>query len=241
MGSQLGVRVGDLDPAATQSGKDGASNGVRIDEVEHESPAERAGLREGDIVVQFDGERVRSARQFSRLVRETPDGRTVPIEIVRNGQRQALNVTPEARSFEWNFEIDGDQIRRDVERGLRGFRFDGPAFDFDGRSLFGRRGRLGVQVDALTPQLAAYFGATSGGVLVTSVTEDSAAAKAGMKAGDVITSINGTEVRDFGGLTSALARAEGEIEIGVLRDRKAIALKATLEPPRSRRSTRITA
>ena len=71
-GSQLGVMVSDLDAKA-------AGGGVKIDEVNDGSPAERAGIKAGDVVVEYDGERVRSARQFTRLVQETPEGRSVAI------------------------------------------------------------------------------------------------------------------------------------------------------------------
>ena len=111
-GAQLGVRVSNVDVKA-------ATGGVRIDEVNQDSPAEKAGLREGDVVVEYDGERVRSARQFTRLVQETPDGRTVKIAVLRNGQKQTVDATPEEGGNAWNFAIDGDQIRREIERGLR--------------------------------------------------------------------------------------------------------------------------
>ena len=89
-GAQLGVMVSDVDPKA-------ASGGVRIDEVNEDSPADKAGIKAGDIVVDYDGERVRSARQFTRLVQETPEGRSVAIGIMRDGKKQTVNATPETR------------------------------------------------------------------------------------------------------------------------------------------------
>lgn len=236
-GSRLGVTVQDL--AAT----DGTTGGARIDEIDSDGAAAKAGLQQGDVVVELDGERVRSARQFSRLVQETPDGRTVKVAILRGGQKQTLDVTPDSAST-WNFAIDGDRIRRDIERSLRGLDkrpyrdFKGPAFDFDfdhdfdhDRPMRTPRGRLGVQLDALTPQLAEYFGAKDGGVLVTGVTPDSAAAKAGLEAGDVVVSVNGARVRDVGGLRSELRdAASGDLSIGIVRDRKETTLKGTMPP-----------
>ncbi|MDH4062915.1 MAG: PDZ domain-containing protein [Acidobacteriota bacterium] len=234
-GSRLGVMVRDLEPAEVAKAPSG---GVTIDEVTPDSPAEKAGLRAGDVVIEFDGERVRSARQFSRLVQETPEGRAVPLAVRRDGQRQTMTATPEARAFSWNMDLDGDQIQREVERGLDGlreFRMNPPAFNFrfDGRDrLLGldRRGRLGVTLDTLTDQLAGYFGAAEGGALVTSVREDSPAARAGLKAGDVITSINGDRVHDAGDVRDGISRAaDGEVSIGYLRDRQAGTATATLE------------
>ena len=115
-GAQLGVMVDDLTPEELKSAG-GAISGVRIEEVDQDSPAAKAGLQEGDIVVEVDGDRVRSARQFSRLIQETPEGRSVALGVVRNGKRQTISVTPESRAF--GFGIDSDRIGRDIARSLR--------------------------------------------------------------------------------------------------------------------------
>lgn len=235
-GSQLGVMVSDLDPSTSlgAGAKEGA--GVKVDEVTSDSAAEKAGLKAGDVVVEFDGERVRSARQFTRLVQETPDGRTVKIAVLRDGKRQTLDATPEARSFGWNMDIDGDRIRREIERGMQQIpqRFDyrmGPDMIPGMRSM--SRGRLGVTVESLSPQLADYFGVKDGGALVSAVTRDSAAEKAGIKAGDVIISVNGGRVRDADSLSREIGDATGtELSIGIVRDRKETTLKATIETRR---------
>ncbi len=235
-GAQLGVRVSDVEAKAA------TERGSRSTRSTRTALPRKAGLREGDVVVEYDGERVRSARQFTRLVQETPDGRTVRIAVLRNGQKQTVDATPEAGRSTWNFGIDGDQIRREIERGLRDYPSEPFEFRFDDRGprrfeyrlpervmpLMGSRGRLGVTVQSLTPELEEYFGATNGGVLVSSVAQDSAAAKAGLKAGDVITSINGDRVSDSGDLMRELSDATGEVTIVVLRDKNELTLKATL-------------
>jgi serine protease Do len=259
-GGQLGVFVRDLDEAGLKAAA-GATSGVRIDDVDQDSPAAKAGLKEGDIVVDVDGERVRSARQFARLIQETPDGRSVSLGVVRDGKRQSISVTPEARSFAFSFDgnmLDHDMARglrdlgprlraeieprlREIEPHLREFRFNGPMnFDFD---MLPRttspRSRLGVQLNELTPQLAEYFGVKDGGVLVSSITRDSAAEKAGLKAGDVITSVNGGRVRHSDDLVDELRDAkDGEITIGIVRDKQESTVKATIENPRAVRPGR---
>ena len=100
------------------------------------------------------------------------------------------------------------------------------------------RGRLGVSVQSLTPELEEYFGATNGGALVSSVTKESAAAKAGIKAGDVIVSINGKHVDDSDALIRELDDVDGDATIVLLRDRKEMTLKATLERRTPRPSVR---
>lgn len=236
-GSQLGVMVSDVNDAT----------GVRVDSVEEGSAAAKGGVKAGDIVVEFDGERVRSARQLTRLVQETPAGRAVKMAVRRGSDRQTLDVTPDAReSFAWNGRLGADLEREieSLERGLRdlperieplyNFRFDG------GLPAPGGRGRLGVQVEGLSDQLATYFGVKEGGVLVAGVTADSPAAKAGVKAGDVITKVNGEAVKDPGDLVRALAdvKDDGAVALDIVRDRKATSLTATIEPRRPSRPAR---
>jgi len=260
-GAQLGVMVSD--PSTRQSPQTDSGSlraGVVIDEVNPDSPAERAGIKAGDLIVEYDGERVRSARQFTRLVQETPDGRSVAIGLMRDGKKQTVNATPEAGRLTWNFGPEVDRALRESERGMRGFLFDVPDFElrFDDRNrdrmprrfeyrmpdgvfrfpepgsgLPGSRRRLGVTVQSITPELAEFFGAKNGGALVSSVTPDSAASKAGVKAGDLIVSLNGRGVSDSDDLLRELDGIEGEVTIVVLRDKKQTTLKATIERPKA--------
>ena len=96
-GSQIGVSARDLTAAETQqrSGDWFTSQaGVVIDQVGSWSPASRAGLLKGDVVTIFDGHPVRNVVHFTRLVGETPPGRTVKMTIVRGGKTRHLSVTP---------------------------------------------------------------------------------------------------------------------------------------------------
>lgn len=250
-GAQLGVMVSD--PSTRQSSQGNSDllrAGIVVDEVNPDSPAEKAGIKAGDIIVEYDGEKVRSARQFTRLVQETPEGRSVAIGILRDGKKQTLNATPEAGRMTFNFGDDVERAMREAERGMRGFRFEGPGgreFEFrnDGREprrfeyrmpdrvmplpgFRSSRGRLGVSVQSLTDDLQEYFGVKNGGALVSSVAPDSAASKAGIKAGDVIVSVNGRSVRDSDELIDELGDLTGEVTIVVMRDKKEMTIKARL-------------
>jgi serine protease Do len=235
-GMHIGVSVRDVDETDAKREKT-ATSGVVIDEVFTDTPASRAGLKAGDVVVEYDGERVRSARQFARLVDETPEGRMVKLSAIRDGQRVAVDIVPETRGrgSAW---LSGEVFDR-----LEGMRLDMPEIRMAVPELelrtFGRTGRLGVRIQTLTPQLAAYFGATRG-ALVTEVDEGSAAGKAGIKAGDVITSIDGRTVEDAADLQRALRGMEegAEMSIEILRDRKPMTIKAKPESPHERRSVR---
>ncbi len=115
-GGRLGVGLED-----TQ----GDVRGTKVRSVEEGSPAEKAGIKEGDLIVRFDGETVRSASQLARLVGETPAGRTVPIEVTRGGASQALTAT---------LAEGGSQVsvfRGDGFPGTRQFHLEMPEWDVE--------------------------------------------------------------------------------------------------------------
>lgn len=276
-GPRLGVRIRDVGNEDLATFKLSAPSGVVVEEVTKDSAAEKAGAKTGDVVVQFDGEAVRSAAQLTRLVRESVAGRAVKMGVVRDGRRLDLTVTPEAQAETIGLAIPGDKMielekqLKDVQEKTRQFRLErrAPQGDFtweervpapspppggdfrwrpkvpmpvpegdvlqwfgDGTGNFvfsTGRGRLGVNVQELGPDLATYFGVKDG-LLVNRVQADTPAARAGIKAGDVICSVDGKAVVTPAELIKELADKEGEVTIGVTRDKKPLALKATLEP-----------
>ncbi|MBA3639585.1 MAG: PDZ domain-containing protein [Acidobacteria bacterium] len=250
-GGRIGITVSDVEPG---SGK--AAAGVIVDGVEEESPAAKAGLKKGDVVVEFDGERVRSVRQFTRLVSETPPGRQVAALVLRDGQRVSVNVATHessVRGFDdsaWqafdnlrDFSVTVPPIPARPARPVptpRAPRAAPPASlppNFESFSFF-RGNQLGVSVSGLSDQLAEYFGAKNG-VLVNGVTEDSAAARAGVKAGDVIVSVNGSSVENTGDISRHMQKLQpgDEFTVQVLREKKSVTLKGKVETPASRRRT----
>jgi len=243
--AQIGVSIRDLDADTAAA----AATGAVVERVAPDSPAERAGIKVGDVITGFDGEKVRSARQLARLVNETPPGRTVPAAVLRDGKSVDLKITPEAG--EMAHAGEGFVMppmaawRRLPELNLDGrmFEFDDP----DTAELFEKRapgekghgfeffvnpgpGRLGIGLQDLTPQLAEYFGAKDG-ALVTTVEDDSPASRAGLKAGDVITAINGNSVDSSADVLRAVGNAghNGELAITYLRDRKTATATAKIE------------
>lgn len=247
-GTRIGVSVRDIEESDAKTIK-GASAGVVVEEVSSESPAEKAGVRKGDVIVEFDSDRVRSVRQFTRLVQETPSGRTVQAAVIRDGQRTTLSITPRDGGTRFSFE-GGDVAdwARDFSYRIAPRAIPVPptppapptppsVWRFD--DLIGRASRLGISVDSISGQLAEYFG-TKEGVLVTSVTDDSPAAKAGLKAGDVITSVNGSTVNDPADVRRLVQNlSDGdEFTLSVMRDRKPITVKGKIERIERRRTFR---
>jgi serine protease Do len=244
-GSRLGVTVRDVE---TADAKGSQPAGVIIDSVTDGSAAGRAGLQKGDVVVEFDGERVRSVRQFTRLVQESVAGRPVNMAVLRNGQRQTLNISPEEGS---GLRVFGDDWV-EFSDSLRGLGVapprppappeapapPAPSWDFPESFIWRGGHTLGITLNELSPQLAEYFG-TKEGVLVTSVREGSAADRMGLKAGDIVTSVNGAAVSTASQLRRETQRlASGaEFTLGLTRDRKPLTLKGKTEERREQRRT----
>ena len=227
-GSRVGAAVRDVTADDLAEAGLAETRGVVVESVSDGGPAAAAGLRAGDVVVEFDGERVRSVRQFVRLVQDTPAGRSVQVAVVRDGARQVLTVTPEdARA---GFDVPMPEIRREFERGLRELPRAFEGFDWTTPGLFlERRGQLGVELMTLRDQLAEYFGVEAG-VLVSAVVDDSAAARAGLRVGDVITAVDGEAVEDVVDVRAALAEAgEGaSVTLAIVRDGNEQTITATL-------------
>jgi serine protease Do len=230
-GARLGVSVRDLEAAEAKAG-----GGVYVERVLADSPAAKAGFQVADIVTRFDGEAIRSVRQFSRLVQETPSGRTVAATVRREGRQLDLSVIPDnsfIRRDGFRDPVDRERLQRKLDEarerlGRIPFDLD---FDFDldfPRSLGGSR--LGVSVEELTPQLAAFFGVKDG-VLVSSVADNTPASRAGLRAGDVIVSVNAQQVATSGDLVRALraAGADAKVAIAIVRDKKETSVEAQLQ------------
>ncbi len=225
---RIGVSVRDVTDDDVKTHKLSGVSGVLIEEVDTDSPAAKAGMKAGDVVVEFDGERVRSTRQFTRLVQETPVGRQVQASVIRDGQRVPMTIAPREGSAGDFRRLNDIKIAPQILKPT-----PMPKFDM----LLGvGGGRLGITVDELSSQLGDYFG-TKDGVLVTSVTESSAAAKAGLKAGDVITSINGGVVTSAADLRRRAQRLEDgdEFTLAIVRDKKPMTLKGKVEAAPARR------
>ena len=223
-GAQIGVALRDLDAEDQKTGK--AAGGVMVESVETDSPAAKAGLKANDVIVEFDGERVRSSRQFARLVQETVPGRSVQMAAMRDGQRVPLTITPRESGGPFKFDrVEGALAKvAPVPVPKSG------TFPF---AVYVAAGQLGVSVTELPTQLAEYFG-TKDGVLVTSVADNSIAGKTGVKAGDVITSLDGGSINDGADLRRRAQRLEpgDEFTLGIVRDKKPLTLKGKMESPR---------
>jgi serine protease Do len=221
-GSAIGVSVEELQ--SDEAAKLKIESGVRIQTVQEGTPAARAGFKAGDVMVEFDGERVRGVTQLTRLVRETPPGRGVKATVVRNGARQTLTVTPEMGRAGNPSADSRTNISPFVDVPFNQFTFT-PYERFG----VGSPGQLGVSVTALESQLAGYFGVKQG-VLVSAVEPGTPAAAAGLKAGDVITAVGGRAVDQPSQVVEAVRALQpgASVEIKIVRDKKEMTVKAAI-------------
>ena len=213
--------------------------GVGVTQIVKDSPAEKAGLRKDDVILRIDGEIVNSVRKLNRLVSEMSPDHSVRITVSRGGAEQEVTATIGKRTNSsmaqglfrgeprvWKWEGDGPKA----------FKFEGPLFDREPLENFGdltfvlgNSRRIGVSTMALTKQLADYFGIAAGrGVLVTSVSDDSPAAKAGVKAGDVITAVDGETIDSSGELSRVINRKkEGDVTLTIIRNKAQQTIRVT--------------
>jgi serine protease Do len=198
--------------------EDQKERGAIIRRIEPNSPAEKAGLKQGDVIVGFNNEEVLGLQQLTRLVRETPVGRTIDVKVRRENRDETFKVTTErgpdlpGGRFELalpNVHIFADRIARDM-----------PKIQINTVYVQG-----GVRVEQMTDQLRDFFGVYgNNGVLVTSVDSGSAAEKAGLKAGDVITNIDGKNIQSPGDFGREL-RGGSKATLKIIRDKQELEIK----------------
>jgi serine protease Do len=204
--------------------------GVGLTQVMKDSPAEKAGLRKDDVILRIDGENITSVRKLNRIVSELAPDQSVRITVSRGGAEQEVSATIGKRN---NASMAGDLLPGEP----RTWKWEGPRVDRDvfenndGDMTFvlGKSRRIGVSTVDLTRQLADYFGIANGkGVLVTSVTENGPAAKAGVRAGDVITAIDGEAVDSPGDISRVISRKkEGDVTLTITRNKVQQTIRVT--------------
>jgi len=237
--SWLGVETHEVTSDKAKELKLSAERGVLLGKILPDSPAAKAGLKENDVVTEINGQRVEGAAQFRRMIHEIPAGRSIQLSVWRDGRTQTISAT-----------LGKSQERRRAMKmvaptpGTFAFRMpeipEIPSMEWNGNMLFGGgQPRLGIDAEDLSGQLGTFFGAPDGeGILVRDVNSSSPAEKAGVKAGDVITSLNGERIRTVGELREKLSAKHADkdrtVKLGVLRNKSEISLTVELPAPAER-------
>jgi serine protease Do len=224
-GSFLGVHVSEVDSQRVKDRNLPEERGVEITRVEEGSPAEKAGLQKGDIVLDYQGQRVEGTAQFIRLVRETPAGRQVRMTVARGGNQESIQAVIGTRK--------GPLGREEIARLASPRNFEVWMPDIPRANTSWRSPMLGVEAESLDGQLASFFGVKQG-VLIRSVTKGSAAEKAGLKAGDVILRVDSKIVSTPRQLSSLLReqREKSPVTLVLMREKTETSVSVTLEEDR---------
>jgi len=215
--------------------------GVEVTMVDQDAPAGKAGLKEHDVILTLNGDKIESVEQLRRMIRETPSGRVISLGVSRNGQPMSIKVQLADRK---------DSFAYAFGQKAKDFHFEMPEMpampvipdiDIPAMSIVVVHSsmRTGLMVENLTPQLGDFFGVKNGqGVLIRSVEKGSRADKAGFRAGDVITKINGESIHDSSDFTHAFrARKDNSAAVNILRDKKEQTI--TLSLPEHKQSDRL--
>jgi serine protease Do len=235
--SYLGVDVVEVDADRAKARNLKEERGVEVTSVQEDSPASKAGLHEGDVILDYNNQHVEGLAQFVRIVGETPIGRKAALGIVRNGSNQTLYATigqRPAQHYSFSFDTPMAAIAPmapmppmppmpelsmpDVPSGVLGW----------------QSASIGIMSEPIDGQLADFFGVKEG-VLVRSVTKNSPAEKGGLKAGDVIVKVEGNAVRNPREVTSVVRRQRDKrsVSMTVVRNHKEVTLEITPTVERS--------
>jgi len=177
----IGIMIQDLTPELAKSFGIKNTKGVLISDVVKDSPAEKAGLLKGDVIVRFDGKEIENAHKLSQLAAATPPGKQAEIELLRNGKTETISLKVGTMPEEKQKVISPEE-----------------------------QSNWGMMVQELTPQLAQQLGLEPGttGVVISNIQEGSPAANAGLRPGDLITEVNRTAIKNMTDYQQALQKVK---------------------------------
>jgi len=199
----LGVAIQDVTPELAKSLGLKENKGALVSQVVPGGPADKAGIEQGDVIVNFDGRTVGDSKDLPRIVASTPVGKTVTVKLLRDGKE----VERQAKVGEMEEENTSEAAKSPIHPSL------------------------GVTVQDLTPQVARELGLKkSAGVVVTGVEPGSPAAEAMIQVGDVIQAVNRKPVKNVDEFVNIVEKAKGGGSLLLLVQRGANTLFAAVTP-----------
>jgi S1-C subfamily serine protease len=195
--------------------------GVIVKDVIPDSPADKAGLRQGDVILKFADKKVKDADDLVEFISEHKDGDEVELVLIREGERKTLIAELDNREDDDSYSGALDNYDKSFQWFDKGspktYTWHHQSDDYKYSNTY-----IGISLQNLNSQLGEYFGVKDGeGVLITEVMADSPAESAGLKAGDVIIEINGDEVEEPDDVQEAVGETDegDEMELTVLRNK----------------------
>ena len=216
----LGVYTQSVDRDISDAFELDIDYGAIVNEVLGDSPADEAGINDGDVIISFDGQKVWDQDDLLDFIEDKKAGESVALELIRNGKSVTVNVELGKRPRSSRL-FSSNRSRKYNQKG--NFRFaprsDSKVYQFG----FSSGGYVGVSLTPLSEQLADYFGVKGNkGVLITEVTEDSPAKEAGLKAGDVIIAIGDEEISDYSDVKEIVGESDkgDKLTFTILRNKR---------------------
>jgi len=199
----LGLMIQDITPELAKSFGLKSAKGALVSEVVKGSPADKAGLLRGDIILRFDGKEIENSHKLSQLAAATPPNTRVKIDLLRNGEEKTV-------SFEVGTMPEGEQKSVAPEE----------------------KSDWGMNVQELTPQLAQQLGLEPGttGVVISGVNDGSPADAAGLRPGDLITEVNRKAITNMNDYQQALRNVKKGDHLLLLIKRAAGSFYTVLTP-----------
>ncbi|HVP15427.1 MAG TPA: PDZ domain-containing protein [Terriglobales bacterium] len=233
----LGVYMQALTPELREGMDIQGAGGVLVSGVVSDGPAARAGVQKGDVILRVNSRLVSSPNQLQDVIQSARVGQTVALQIYRDGNQRSLSATLRERpsDVEEMQAPEGTEQEEEAtpETPAPGEQREIREFTLPDMSMFPgmmTRGRLGVRIESLSPDLGDYFGMRDGhGVLVLEVEDNTPAARAGLKAGDVITRVGDQSVDNAQDLVDALRGKQGNVSLRVVRHGTPRTIEARLE------------
>ncbi|MBK9214565.1 MAG: PDZ domain-containing protein [Chloracidobacterium sp.] len=247
-GGYLGVQTEEVNKDNFTKFGLSAVRGVGVEKVMEGSPAAAAGILANDVIVSVNGDEVTSTRKLTRLVSEIAPDHQAAITVLRGGREQQITATIGKRptpkfgdgnfSFsipEWKGKIEMPELKG-LEEKLKNLPKDGPQVfgvpGGEGKAYVWRAGEgrmIGIGITPLTKQLAEHF-KVDDGVMINSVRDGSPAAKAGLKAGDIIVDLDGNAVKSELDLIRGInEKKDGDVQVTVVRDGRRQTISVTPE------------
>jgi serine protease Do len=232
----LGVDLREVDNERATALRLKDAHGAEVVTVDHDAPAGKSGLKIHDVILQLDGQVLDNPDQLRRRLHEMPPGRTVTLLVSRDGN--PVNITVQLcdrtvlqqQAWSQHFSVP-EPARPAGESFLGPSGLAAPAFlgTMIPKALY-----VGADVNPVRTQLADYFGVKSGtGLLVESVDDQSPAARAGLKAGDVVVKVESQQMTSRNDWLKAIRNHRGKlVQVTVMRNKQEMTLTMSAGHPK---------
>jgi S1-C subfamily serine protease len=236
----LGVNLSEIDPDRITALHLKDAHGAEVTLVDHDAPAGKSGLKVHDVILQLDGQAIENADQIRHRLLDMPSGRTVNLLVSRDGN--PINITvqlcdrAELQQKAWSQHLTVPEPAPPAKNGFSETFVGSPRPAVTGilDTVMPKGLYVGAELNPVRTQLADYFGVRSGtGLLVENVDYQSPAARAGLKAGDVVVKVESQQMTSKGDWVKAIRNHRGQlVQVTVMRNKQEQVLTMSAGKPK---------